>query len=145
MPERTWAAHAEISAPPEAVWAVLIDLPGYADWNPFTTAARSTLQVGDPISLRVDMGYMRLTQVEYIAEVTPLQTLNWSAHNRIPWLLRADRVQTLRPHSGGTRYETTDTIGGLLLPLVELLFARSLTRGFAAMAEALKAEVERRG
>ena len=25
----------EISAPPERVWEVLVDFPGYAGWNPF--------------------------------------------------------------------------------------------------------------
>ena len=75
-------------------------------------------------------------------EVTPLQRLCWGAHNRIPWLLRADRVQTLRPHGDGTLYETVDTIGGLLLPVVSLLFGRSLTRGFDGVARELKRRVE---
>jgi hypothetical protein len=35
----------DIEAAPEAVWAVLSELPSYPSWNPFTRAARGTLAV----------------------------------------------------------------------------------------------------
>jgi hypothetical protein len=59
------------------------------------------------------------------------------------WLLRAERWQRLEPASGGaTRYITEDRIQGWLTPVVQALFGRSLEAGFAAMATALKRQVE---
>ena len=48
----------------------------------------------------------------------------------------------LRP-DGGAIYQTRDTIRGWLLPIVKLLYGRSLETGFREMAEALKGRVER--
>jgi hypothetical protein len=58
--------------------------------------------------------------------------------------VRAERVQTLVPLGARTRYRTEDTIEGPLGALVFALFGRSVERGFAEMAAALRAEVERR-
>ena len=46
-------ASAEIGAPIDRVWAVLVDFPRYSTWNPFTPRVRATLEVGTPVQLWV--------------------------------------------------------------------------------------------
>lgn len=41
----------EIDAPATLVWDVLVDYPSYPEWNPYTVAVETTLEVGDPIDL----------------------------------------------------------------------------------------------
>ncbi|MBN1097171.1 SRPBCC family protein [Blastococcus sp. TML/C7B] len=42
------SAAVDVEAPPDAVWAVLTDLPGHAAWNPFIPSAAGTVAPGEP-------------------------------------------------------------------------------------------------
>ena len=44
-----------ISAPAALVWAVLVDLSHYSDWNSFVYSMKSNLRVGDPLTMKVRM------------------------------------------------------------------------------------------
>ncbi|MGY1796722.1 SRPBCC family protein [Geodermatophilus sp. SYSU D00525] len=46
----------DIDATPERVWRVLTDLPAYAEWNPFVTAADGDVVAGGRLSVRVPPG-----------------------------------------------------------------------------------------
>lgn len=142
---RSYQASSHVPGGVDETWAVLTDLPAYPAWNPFTRAVEARLAVGQRVRMRVDMGFVTVTQTETVREVVPGERLVWALDDWPRWLLWAERQQTLRRVPGGTRYHTVDRIGGVLAPLVELLFGRSLRRGFAAMATALAAEVQRRG
>ncbi len=146
MGERAYRAEVEIEASAETVFAVLTDLKAYPSWNPFTSRVDATLVVGAPVRMRVHLGRLTLTQVEYVREVTPPEPvgrLTWGIRTATPWLLRAERVQTVTPISDRwCRYTTVDTIGGALEPVVALLFGRALDEGFNAMAEALRQRAE---
>ena len=123
---------------------MLVDLERYPEWNPFTLVVESGLRPGEPVKMRVDLGWLTLWQTETVLEASPPRTLRWGIVSATPWLLRAERVQRLTPagQGQGCVYETVDTIGGLLAPLVGLLFGRGLTAGFAGVARALKERVE---
>ena len=41
----------QINAPAAFVWDVLVDYPKYPEWNPYTIAAETTLELGDRIDL----------------------------------------------------------------------------------------------
>lgn len=143
MPRRVYAAEVEIDAPVDAVWEVLVDLDGYADWNPFTPSMRSTLRVDAPIDMRVRMAKLGLTlrQRETVRAVDPPRRLVWGV-DMMGGLVRAERLQTLTALDGDrTRYRTVNTIEGPLGPLVFLLFGPSIQAGFDGVAEALAARV----
>lgn len=136
-----YSASVLIDAPPDAVWRVLTDLDAYPEWNPFTPAVKGDLEVGSPITLTAVMSSGPVDQVETVRAVEPNERLVWGVTIGAHWLLHAERVQTLTPEGGGTRYRTDDAIGGLLSPVVHLLHGRSLHDGFTAMAEALAVRV----
>lgn len=146
MPERCYRAEVEIEAPAETVFEVLTRLDEYPRWNPFTSRVTSTLEVGAPVRMRVHLGRLSLTQVEHVKQVAPPPPegrLVWGIQSLAPRLLRAERVQTVTPlGEGRCRYATADTIGGLLEPLVALLFGAALDEGFRAMAAALRDRAE---
>lgn len=147
MPRRVFAASIEIDAPPETVWDVLTDLPRYPDWNPFTVEVRSTLEVGDPIDMRVRMSRLgiHVCQREQIREVRPRERIRYGMKTIAEGLLWAERDQRIEPlASGRTRYVTEDTIAGAIAPIVFAIFGTSLEDGFASMARALAEESERR-
>ena len=45
---KVMSASIEIEAPPEDVWAVLVDLDRYAEWNPLFREASGQVAVGKP-------------------------------------------------------------------------------------------------
>ena len=141
-PMRPYAAEVIIQAPPGDAWRILTDLDAYARWNPFTPRVRSALEPGALVWIVVWLRWLPLIQVERVQAVQPPSTLAWGF--TLPWsrLLWAERVQSLAPHAEGCTYTTTVTIGGLLLPLVHLLFGGALREGSQAMARALKATAE---
>ncbi|MEZ4340500.1 MAG: SRPBCC domain-containing protein [Sandaracinaceae bacterium] len=146
MSRWVYAAECEIDAPVEEVWAVLLDLDGYADWNPFTPIAKTTLRVGDPIDMRVHMdGYgITISQREHIRAVEEHAKLVWGMEMLLG-TVRAERTQTLtKLEDGRTRYRTEDVIEGPLEPLVRVLMGGSIQRGFEGVARGLKERVEGR-
>lgn len=144
MPRRVYAAESVIDAPPADVWAVLVDVAGYGEWNPFTPVATTTLEVGAPIDMRVKMDGLGITvsQRETIRAVDPGARLVWGMEMMLG-MVRAERTQTLTAlPDGRTRYRTEDVIEGPLEPLVGLLMGGSIQRGFEGVARELKRRVE---
>lgn len=147
MTAEVYRSEVEIDAPAHIVWDVLVDLPAYPRWNPFTIEAVSTLEVGAPVDLRVRMlehGRLVVRQREIVRAVRPPERLVWGA-TMLLGAIRAERVQTLEPlPAGRCRYRTVDTLEGPLRHVVALALGRSLRVGFDAMSRALAAEAERR-
>ncbi|MFT4975310.1 MAG: hypothetical protein ACI8S6_001197 [Myxococcota bacterium] len=139
---QSWQASADIDAPSEAVWSVLADIDTYGSWNTLSPSVGGRLEVGRLVWLRVRLGRWTLTSPERVQAIEPPSRLVWGLSSPRNPLLWAQRVQTIDPRQGGCTYETTDTIGGLLLPIVRALFDGALREGFEQMAVALKQHVE---
>ena len=133
----------EIEAPIEAVWDILVDVDRYGEWNPFTTRVDTDFEIGSPVDLYVTLGPLKLKQPERIEAVDRPHLLAWSTKMGGRVLLSARREQRLEAlNETRCRYLTTDAFGGLLTPLVVVLFGRLIRRGFNDMALALKADAE---
>lgn len=146
MRERVIASEKiHINAPIERVWAILLDLPRYSQWNPFTYRVDSTLVVGDPVDLYVRMRKRgERVQREYVRTVEAPTTLSWGMTMGHAVLLTALREQTLERIDAKTcSYQTTDAFSGALTPLVTYLFGEDIEEGFNAVARALKAHAEK--
>ncbi len=146
MRERVIASEKiHINAPIERVWAILLDLPRYSQWNPFTYRVDSTLVVGDPVDLYVRMRKRgERVQREYVRTVEAPTTLSWGMTMGHAVLLTALRKQTLERIDAKTcSYQTTDAFSGALTPLVTYLFGEDIEEGFNAVARALKAHAEK--
>lgn len=146
MPERVIASEKiRINASIEKVWAILLDLPRYPEWNPFTYRVDSTLVVGDPVDLYVRMRKRgERVQREYVRTVKAPTTLSWGMIMGHAMLLTALRTQALERIDAKTcSYQTTDAFSGALTPLVTYLFGEDIEEGFNAVARALKVHAEK--
>ena len=139
-----YRAEAQIAAPPDVIWGVLMDLDHYGAWNPYTIAMRSTLKLGDPMIMTVKMNdLLTIEQTENIRVLEPGHKVCWGIDTTTPELNSGERCQWLEPlPSGGTRYVTEDLIEGALNPIVLGLFDNDLQLGFDGVARGLKARAE---
>lgn len=132
-----------IEAPAETVWSVLTDADRYGEWNPFTTRIETDFQPGSPVRARVLLGRLPVNVTESTTAAEPPTLLTWSSVYWKPLFLTATKTQIVTPLGAGRcTYHTTDTMAGLLAPVVRMLFARSILRGFEETASALKRRAE---
>jgi hypothetical protein len=137
----------DIDATPERVWQVLTDLPGYAEWNPFITAAEGAFVVGDRVSMSVPPvnAFVQPRLRPTVLEVDPGRRLRmWSRLDRlgIPGLFNVELTMTLTDHDGGVRLWQQDRYGGLLAPLLIGSLNRHRMAAYTAMNDALKQRAE---
>jgi len=133
-----------IEAPVEVVWEVISDLPRYAEWNPFVVECASSLDVGDPIVMRVQIfPSFAQSQTEVIKGHTPGEHL---CYGLPPQPLGA--LESLRCHDvkalgeSRTAYHSSFELSGWLSSVVERLLGRRLRAGFGAMTDAIGARAE---
>jgi hypothetical protein len=133
-----------IDAPQKRVWQVILDLGRYPDWNPYTIAMDSTLQVGAAMNMTVKMEpLITLQQTEYIRVIEEGHKICWGINTTSPDFNAGERCQWLEEaKGGGTRYVTEDLIEGTGNPLVAALFGNDVQVGFDAVAVALKRRAE---
>ena len=132
-----------INAPLVHVWSVLVDLERYREWNTFVPSMQSSFQVGSILTMQVQMRKgVQVKSVETITAIEPQHLLAWKTRSPA-WLLRGERFQVLTAiDSGKTQYWTREAFTGILAPLLQILLARDLQRGFDAVAQNLKARAE---
>lgn len=135
----------EIDAPAAFVWDVLVDYPRYPEWNPYTIAATTTLEVGSPIDLTLPPydGSAELFHTrEFIRVVEPPHHLCYDSGEEIPGVVGV-RDQWITP-LGPDRcsYYTTDAMTGEFADLAIELAGDWMQAGFDSVAHALKARAE---
>ena len=135
----------EIVAPASFVWGVLVNYARYPEWNPYTIAVETTLEIGDPIDLTLpnpDGSDDTILNREYIRVVDPPHHLRYDTAEEYPGLLgmRDQYIAELGPDR--CSYRTTDTLTGELADLVMELNGDWIKAGFDAVALALKARAE---
>jgi hypothetical protein len=130
-----------INAPPAAVWAVLADLPGWTDWNPFITAIAGDLRPGGRITAAMaPQGRRAVTFRPTVQRVDVGRHLSWRGRLLMPGLFDGTHSFDLTPEGAGTRLTHAETFAGLFVPLVP---AQQFAADFARMNAALKARAER--
>ena len=135
----------EIEAPAAFVWDVLVDYPSYPEWNPYTIAVETTLEIGDRIDLTLpnpDGSEGTMLNREFIRVVDAPHHLRYDTGDEYPGLLgmRDQYVTELGPDR--CSYHTTDTLSGELADLVMESNGAWIKTGFDSVAHALKARAE---
>ncbi len=135
-------AEVDIEAPPDAVWAQLTDLAGYAAWNPFIPSATGTVAPGERLSLRLQPPGGRALPIRpTVTEVVPDSVLEWLGHLGVRGLFDGRHRFELHSTPQGTRLVQSEEFGGVLVrPLRGFLDGGTLA-GFHAMNEALRRRV----
>lgn len=138
----------DIQAPRERVWAVLMDFPAHARWNPFVRSIEGEARVGARLAIHLQPpgggGGMRFRPVVRVVE--PQREFGWLGRLLVPGLF--DGEHTFRLESlpdGGTRLHHGEDFSGLLVPLFGKSLEGGTRAGFEAMNGALKREAESQG
>jgi uncharacterized protein YndB with AHSA1/START domain len=135
----------EIAAPARVVWDVLTDFPNYPQWNPYTVAAVSTLEIGTSIDLTLpnpDGSEGTFLNREWVRVVAPPHHLRYDTAEEMPGIfaVRDQWITELGPDR--CTYHTTDTISGKWADKVMEMTGNWVKAGFDSVAHALKARAE---
>ena len=132
-----------IDAPVELVWQILVDFENYAKWNAFSPQTVATLEIGEPISMMVDLGNGLQKQVEYITRICPNKAIAWGMKNEPGDPIHAVRTQTLtRLSDSSCTYVSVDEFSGDAVADVLALMGKPVEDGFNLCAQGLKQYAE---
>ncbi|WP_374524008.1 SRPBCC domain-containing protein [Sphingopyxis sp.] len=136
----------EIAAPAAVVWAILLDLPRYGEWNPFCIAAESTLEMGAPVHMTlksyIEEG-VTFPNCEYVCAFEPERLLSWALPHDDAWPYPARRDQIIEPLGDeACAYHSTDAFLGPNGIHVMRFAGPWVKRAFDDTAYALKARAE---
>jgi hypothetical protein len=135
------SATIEIAASPLAVWAVLVDLSRYPDWNPVFREATGEIAAGKRIRLRsVHPANGRMMTVKAkIVSADQGTELRWASS--LPGIISGEHSFRLTAAGGGTRLVQSETFRGLLVPFSGKVLARAQA-SFGSLNEAIKKRAE---
>ncbi|GFM28861.1 SRPBCC domain-containing protein [Novosphingobium sp. PY1] len=136
----------EIAAPARIVWAILTDMPRYAEWNPFCVRAASTLEMGAAVEMTL-VNYAApgslVPNCEYICGFEPEKLLSWEMVHSEAWPYPARRDQVIEATGENScRYHSTDAFLGANGIHVHRFAGPWIKRAFDDSARALKARAE---
>ncbi len=141
-----------IDAPLDVVWQVMLDLPSYSEWNPFSYRIDGETTVGSAILIHVRWANGKeITSPERITVVEPPVTgddgvlratlaYDYEGFPSKLGLVRGRRYQRLAQRAGEpTSYDTVEEFSG---PLVKFAGPGRVAEGFNRQAKALKERAE---
>jgi hypothetical protein len=138
-----------IAALPEDVFAVILDVDRYPEWNPFTprmTVRTDEMVVGKEFDLDCQMTETELLEGEReVVLALDRERFHFcmgTSRTRGRPGIRSFRWQKCEPSSGGgTDFENYESFHGPLGPVVHLLFRKRLKHAFESYCLALEARV----
>jgi hypothetical protein len=140
---RTIHTQIGIDRPAAAVWAILVDIDRWPEWNPFAKAS-GRLAVGETLEVEIrPPGKSPMTFRPIIVKLDPGVELRWLGHLGLPGFFDGEHGFRIEPEGDGRcRFQHFETFKGLLAAPVLWLVRDATRRGFEAMNLALKARVE---
>ena len=128
-----------IVAPPQSVWEVLSDGPGYMNWESGIIKFEGTIARGRKIKLFPEVSPGRAFPLK-VVELVPGERMVWRGGMPLG-LFTGERTYTLTPENGSTVFHMREEFTG---PLVGLMWKSmpDLGPSFTKFATGLKARVE---
>jgi hypothetical protein len=130
---------AVIDASPEAIWSVLTDAPGYADWDSGVVRVEGTIAPQEKIKVVSEANPKRAFPVK-VTEFAPGERMVWSGGMPLG-LFKGVRTFRLTPEAGATRFTMREEYSGPMLPLIWRSMP-DLGPSFEQFANGLKARAE---
>ena len=133
----------DIDASPEAVWAVLSDLPSYPSWNPFIREASGQLAAGERLDLKMQPEGGRAMRFRpTVLEAEPGRELRWRGRLVAPGVFDGEHRFAIEPTAGGSRLVQEERFTGILVPLLAKGLRKRTLPAFEQMNEAVKERAE---
>ncbi len=137
---RSYEASSTIAAGPDAIWAILTDAPGYADWDSGVQRVEGTIAPGEKITVVSEANPGRAFPVK-VTGFEPGRAMTWAGGMPLG-LFKGVRTFALAPEDGGaTRFTMREEYTGPMLPLIWRSMP-DLQPSFDQLAAGLKARAE---
>jgi len=132
-----------IEAPPEAVWKVLVDLPGYSEWNSYSPSAVGSIREGGVVTIEARLGEEVRIVDNRVTRSESERVLCWHSMNWFEHLARGTRCRFLEPAgTNSTFFRHHEIMEGPLAWLIEKIYRPRIEAGLAQMNGDLKRAAE---
>ncbi len=132
-----------VSAPPDRIYALLTDLPGYARWNPWVTRAQGGTSPGDEVQVDVLLGSTRMAAKHVVLIGVPGRRFCWKDAGWNSWFVYGQRCRTLTTRPDGTVLVSNELlIDGILSGRADHFMGKAMRDGMQAENDALKRAAE---
>jgi hypothetical protein len=136
---------ATIAAPVDVIWNTLVDLPGYASWNPWVVQAKGEVTPGASVGVQVVMGPIQQHADHFVMTVDAERSFCWRDAGWNSWFVYGQRCRWLTPQPDGTvHFKQQLLLDGALDHFADATNGPCLRSGMAAETAALKATAEAR-
>jgi len=141
--EKVYREDVVIEADLERVWDLLIDLPRYADWNPWIVYANGDAIPGTKVPVGVVLSGKVLDMKYDIVSVEPQVRFCTKDDAWFTLFVDGSRCRMVELQADGTVHFWQElTVKGPFTWLADLTFAKEMRAGMAAETAALKATAE---
>lgn len=131
----------DVQAPPERVWAVLVDVERWPQWTDSVTGVRLLDPGPLAVGSRVELSQPRIPTGTYVVTaLEPPRVFTWE--QRQPGSTVVAHHECAPLPDGGTRVELRVQMGGAVGAVVGRLYRRLTDRYLALEAAGLKARAE---
>jgi hypothetical protein len=137
-----YEASSTIAAAPDAVWAILTDAPGYAEWDSGVQRLEGKIAPGEKLKVTSEVNPKRSYPVK-ITRFEPNRAMAWTGGMPLG-LFKGVRTFALAPEDGATRFTMREEYSGPMLPLIWRTMP-DMQPSFDKFAAGLKARAERAG
>jgi hypothetical protein len=134
-----------IAAPPERVWAILMEFAAYGEWNPFITTIAGPAEIGEQLTVTLTLpGGKVMGFTPTVTAYEDERFFQWLGKVGIRGVFDGRHSFRLKPTELGTRFVQSEQFTGILGWLMSGKMRRRTETGFRAMNDALKNRAETR-
>lgn len=137
---KSYEAKSVIDAPPDQVWAALVDAAGYPTWDSGVDKVDGRIAAGEKITVHAAVNPGRAFPVK-VTDFQPASRMTWTGGMPLG-LFKGVRTFTLTPRGDSTEFTVREEYTGPLLPLIWRSMP-DLGPSFTQFATGLKQRVEK--
>lgn len=133
----------QISASPEKVWSILIDLEKYSEWNPFIKNAVGQIKVGERLKVCISPpDGKEMVFKPTVKSVNENKEFSWLGHFLFSGVFDGEHIFKIEPIKDGCLLIQKENFSGLLVPLFWGSLDKNTRAGFDQMNRAIKERAE---
>lgn len=136
---KTYTAHIDINATPEAVWNIITDGSRYTEWDLGMTRLDGIIALGQPLTIYAKIAPNRAFKVK-VSVFEPPRRMVWRSGMPLG-LFKGERTFELELQSNGVMFTLSEVFSGPMLALIGGAIP-DMTPVFEAFCAALKQRAE---
>ena len=134
----------QISSKPDKVWRMLMDLPGWSDWNPIVNRIEGKTETGAELLITTsdEEGNDGKRYKSIVTEIVENKKFSFVGTMMGKSIFRVERIIELEDAKGGTLLIQREIYSGLLIPLLWKNLSKYVPPMLNSMNRALRNLVE---